>query len=203
MSRSLPTRWVISSHCLAVRWSHQMMDRRSTRPCLSSITRPCIWPEIPRPLMSRGSTPPCWMTDCKVSQEACHQSRGSCSAQPLRSWYMGYSTVALAMTFPSRSKSTVFVPLVPRSMPIKYSITIPSFPRSPRGETSIQLTFYFPRFSPACQGRARFFRRAPFLHFGLAGTGKSCYPNNREAATPNPGKGPGNFQTGGAEYGDL
>ena len=61
----------------------QMMDRRSTRPCLSSITRPCIWPEIPRPLMSRGSTPPCWMTDCKVSQEARHQSRGSCSAQPL------------------------------------------------------------------------------------------------------------------------
>ena len=85
ISRSLPTSWVISSHWAAVRWSHQMMDRRSTFPSLSSITRPCICPEMPTPLMSSGATPLSAVTCRRVWQAASHQSWGSCSAQPLRS----------------------------------------------------------------------------------------------------------------------
>ena len=42
MRRSRPTSSVISSHSLAVRPSHQMIERRRTLPFSSSMTRPCI-----------------------------------------------------------------------------------------------------------------------------------------------------------------
>ncbi len=82
MSRSRPTRSVISSHCLPLRWSHQMMERRNTLPALSSITRPCICPERPTPFMSAGSTRLSLITCSMVAAAALHQSPGSCSAQP-------------------------------------------------------------------------------------------------------------------------
>ena len=54
--RLAPTFSVISSHSLAVRWSHQIIDGRITLLSLSSITRPCICPDKPTPLISFGLT---------------------------------------------------------------------------------------------------------------------------------------------------
>ena len=72
----------MSSHSSPVRWSHQMMEGRSTSLFSSSITSPCIWPEMPTPAMSEGFTPDFSMTVFVVFAEAFHQSAGSCSAQP-------------------------------------------------------------------------------------------------------------------------
>jgi len=76
ISRSLPTRRVMSSHSSPVRWSAQMMEGRSTWPFSSSITRPCICPEMPRAAICRGSTPD-WRTTWEmVAMAASHQSCG-------------------------------------------------------------------------------------------------------------------------------
>ena len=77
-----------------------MMDGRRTSPASSSITRPCICPEMPRAFTSPASTPLLANTWRMVSTAARHQSAGSCSAQPFCGCVMGYSTVAEAMTCP-------------------------------------------------------------------------------------------------------
>ena len=122
ISRSDPISRVISAHSSPVRWSAQMMEGLNTSPFSSSITRPCICPEMPMEAMSLGSTPLSLMTWLMVATAASHQSFGSCSAQPLCGWYSGYSAVFAQITPPSRLNSTVLVPEVPRSMPSKVFI---------------------------------------------------------------------------------
>ena len=114
-----PTLLVISSHSFAVRWSHQIIEGRMTSQASSSITSPCICPEIPRPLISSPATPESLTTFAIVSIAASRQSSGFCSAHPLCGVYKGYSLDAEVITVPFSSNKTVLVAEVPKSIPIK------------------------------------------------------------------------------------
>ena len=74
----------VSIHCMSdtgsVRWSFQRMAGRTTWPCSSSATMPCIWPDNPMAAMSCAGTLAFANTARMDSTEAAHQSCGFCCA---------------------------------------------------------------------------------------------------------------------------
>src|SRR5205823_8510580 len=80
-------------------------------------------PESPMPAISPGLTFDFLSTAFVAAQVAFHQSCGSCSLHPGLGVEIACSAVAVARTLPSSSQISVFVPLVPMSMPSKCAIS--------------------------------------------------------------------------------
>ena len=69
--------------------------------------------------MSWGLTPALAMASLQLFAVACQTEFMSCSAQPGCRWMISAGEAALAISFPARSNTTVFITVVPASMPIR------------------------------------------------------------------------------------
>ena len=110
--RARPTRSSISAHSAPVRWSFQRIAGRSTASSAPSATRPCIWPEKP------SGSPSFQPSSSRAERLACHQSSGSCSAQPGCGVESGYSRSTRASTSPAGEIAIALTPVVPTSSPV-------------------------------------------------------------------------------------
>ena len=105
------------AHSALARPSFHKMAGRSTWPCASSTTAPCMWPERPMPRTCAHATGACARNCATEVSTAAHQSAGCCSLQVGwgRSW--GTAASAVATTVCASSSSRSLTPEVPKSIP--------------------------------------------------------------------------------------
>ncbi len=74
-------------NCFAARVSMQLIERRSARPCSSTMTSVCICEQNETPAISSFGTPAFSKRRFVLRHIAAHHSSGSCSAPPFGRMY--------------------------------------------------------------------------------------------------------------------
>src|SRR6218665_3473518 len=106
-----------AAHSALARPSFHRRAGRSTWPCASSTTAPCIWPDRPMPRNWRHAAG-AWARSCATAlSTAAIQSAGCCSLQVGCGRCCGTAASAVASTCCCSSSSKSLTPEVPRSIP--------------------------------------------------------------------------------------
>ena len=101
-----------ASHSAVARWSVHMIVRRTGRNAASSSTALWVEPSRAQAATSFRSTPFA-ASFRRDARRAVHQSAGSCSLQPGRSWWVVYSVEASPTNEPSVPRAVTLHPPVP------------------------------------------------------------------------------------------